>query len=423
MKTDLLNMRLFYPSQLLPFHGLRGFGNETEYLNGAIFLFLPDKLAHSFGLITPVAEETIAAALDTHADEAEVSLLFTETISKIKYTVCSAQSRNDIRSKWVLERQFGLAESPTDSVLIESVITKKTCESSITPNKSVWQLAHSVSRMDGRRDGSKLATRVLFSVHEGSVPLEGMVFDGQCFFTIEGLPFHARLVEIDLTAERRHPLEEPFARTQAVRLYLELLAFLATEIGESAYDFWPRVPTGERAEGQFVEEFWETAAKSSLKLLVPVDARRQKDKHPALSFSGARFDITPDHISRALRKLLAGLEVTNIVRLGGLVSQALQKRKGMVDIQIVDAAYIRSLLKLPDAGCVLKDMWEEDNLSCQSLNKILWFILESQTSKELEGCTCLPLLNGTLGPIRLGKVDGMDMDGSPHEASDDSIGC
>jgi hypothetical protein len=239
------------------------------------------------------------------------------------------------------------------------------------------------------------------------------------------LPFYALLQEIDLAAERRNPLEESFARTQAVHLYLELLAYLATEIGEYAYDFWPRVATGERAEGLFIEEFWETATKSSLKLLVPVDARRQKDsvktKQPALSFSSARFDTTPDHISRALRKLLAGFEVTNVVRPGPLVSQALQ-RTDLVGPRIVDADYIRSLLKLPDAESVLKDMWEEDSLSCQTLNKILGFILESGTSLGLEGCTCLPLLNGTLGTIRLGKDDGLGMDGSPHEASDSTPG-
>jgi hypothetical protein len=424
-------MRISYPSQLLPFHGIQGFGDGTEYFNATVFLISPDKQGHLFGLMSPVDIETIANLLDHYAAEAEATLLFTDRVSRITYATCSVRSRGDTKCKWQLSRQSGITELPTNSISINSAVTMKYCEGFVRPTRTSWRISQGAlsiwkKEYPQERDDPKLAIQIRSFDQQGESSFKGVIFNGQRFFPLERLPFHAQLlVDTDSGAEI-HPLEKPLARAQVVFLYMELLAYLASEIGEAVYDFWPRMSSGEPVMDLLIEDFWKEATRSGLKLFLGMRAVRLKsdivDKSLTFSFSDAIFDFTPCHSSHALQRVLSGFKVKNIVRPSNTISEALQLKE-VITIKTVDANYIRSLLKLPDAASILQTIWEEDNLSCWTLNRVLEFVLDLQSRQDLVGCTCLPLLTGTLGTMKLGRNHGMGPDGSFHEASGDSARC
>lgn len=394
-----------HPSQLRPFHGVMGFGTETEFLDSTVFLFSLRKVSDSTSQGKFLDFETISTFLGDYAAEAEASLLFSKRISKIRHTI----NGEELKVQWELLK----TEIASGTATVKSTAITRVGDFHGATNQRFWLVAGAVQKE--RDSGENLNAEVRGSVYTADKPRLAVLvcphdYDSRFVGILLGrqlswlctidLPFHLKL---SVDSANSHPLEDPVTKQEVLQLYMELLGFISAYYGELTYSFWPRI-SGMPAEDSFAQGFWDEVRHGGLKLFVSAEATHSqstatKSLH-TLSYSEAVFDTLPDSISRHIRALFDYLDIKNVIRPGDPIIEALLQSGS--SLKVVNPPFVRRLLSLPGTDRVLLDIWAADNFSCLNIGKIIEFALESgEGHHELIGCKFLPLVNGAMGTLGL----------------------
>lgn len=419
------------PDQLAPFHGLCGYAQENTYYDGTLFRF-PFRRS---GMTTLIENEALVDTnkvkrlLDDYEDAGQVSLLFLQNVKNIEAS---------IRGQKIAQWKVSKTASEGEIFHTVKVNIQKGNEKSET---KIWRVG--LTDVDecpadivkpGR--GSKKFTSCGIAACLSSDP--DMQPNQKIFCTLptslaSQLPvaFHAsfamssdrRGIHTNDSAEQSIiPRWNKWLLTSCIsKLYVAFLEDIARSEGEVAFRFWPiRTFKNKMTEVSeiLINAFWEVLQDTEsclLPLSVPEPSstlvrrpKRVRKLHPTTSFKSAHL-FFPTATSELLRPLFLEM-FSSLVRV-----PEWRLRKDMERIKSankVDDESLRNLIRDgPGSTCLTNFL---DRSTAEKRERILKELLEiivpqpkGQDLKVLDGCTVLPLLDGSLGRLSFKpKEDG-----------------
>ena len=360
-KISLSAVNRLAPDQLAPFLGLYNFVRDLDRYKGTIFRFplravgaktlLKDHIQH----VDPIG---VRSLLGEYLAVARTALLFLRNVESIEFCI-----RGQENPQWsVIARRSQRQDSDIcQDIDITSIQggNFQQVDQWCVGRRSITQIPANITRFGrGSEKSAECGIATCLTSQktdaEGDTVMAGQPLDvvSSTIQTVDhrvfcGLPtghtsslpvsFHASFA---VTGDRRSIALEDTAENSAwnkwllttpvTNLYLEVLQFLTTSVGEKAFDFWPSMlsyHSSPTLSETLCRAFWNSLLIrgqnfDSLFPLVAQDCTSQSQDGPpgkdvskaAISLGEARFDFLPDPVSLALRPLLVKL-CPNLVRL------------------------------------------------------------------------------------------------------------
>lgn len=421
------------PDQLVPFHGLCGYAQENTYYNGTLFRF-------PFRRSTMTALKENEALVDTaqvkrlledYQDAAQVSLLFLQNVKNIEASI-----RGQEISQWKISR------TASEEEIFHTVKVNIIQKGNEKPETKIWRVGL-VDVDDCPADivkpgrGSKKITTcgIAACLSDKNMKLNQKIFCTLPTSLPSQLPvaFHASFA---MSSDRRAiyfndsigqsiiPKWNKWLLASCIsKLYVNFLEDIARSEGEGAFRFWPIwTPKYAKTEASeiLIKAFWDLLQDSDscvlpLSVFEPASTLIRRPKkvrklHPTTSFKSAQLDCFPLRISELLRPLFLEMFPSSLVRVPEL--SLCQDMERIKSAKKVDGDSLRNLIRNGPGSTFLTNFLalstgEERGRILKEFLEIIVPQPKEQALQVLDGCTVLPLLDGSLGHLSFKpKEDG-----------------
>ena len=412
------------PDQLAPFHGLCGYAQEDIYYDGTLFRF-PFRRSGKTALKENEAlvnTTKVKALLDNYQDAGQVSLLFLQKVKNIEVSI-----RGQEIAQWKVSR------TASEEAIFHTVKVniQKGNEKSET---KIWRVG--LTDVDecpadivkpGR--GSKKITTcgIAACLSDPDMKINQKIFCTLPTPLPSQLPvaFHASFA---MSSDRRGiyfddsigqsiiPKWNKWLLASPIsKLYVDFLEDIARSEGEDAFRYWP-ICTPKyimtKASKILIKAFWDVLQDSDCSVL-PLSVSepssnlvrrldRVRKLHPTTSFKSAKLDIFPAETSQLLRPLFLEMFASSLVC---VPEGRLQPDMGRIkSAKKVDGDSLRNLIRDgPGSICLTNFLNRSTEEKRGRILKELLGIIVPQSKekafKVLDGCTVLPLLDGSLGRL------------------------
>lgn len=420
------------PDQLAPFHGLCGYAHENTYYNGTLFRFPFRRSAMTALKENEALVDTaqVKRLLDEYQDAGQVSLLFLQNVKNIE-----ASTRGQ-------EIQWKVSRTASEEEIFHT-IKVNIQKGNEMPETKIWRVGLvdvdecPADIVKPGRGSKKITTcGIAACLSDKDMKLNQKIFCTLPTSLASQLPvaFHASFA---MSSDRRGiyfndslgqsiiPKWNKWLLASCIsKLYVDFLEDIARSEGEGAFRFWPIwTPKYAKTEASeiLINAFWDLLQDSDscvLPLSVSESAstlirrpKRVRKLHPTTSFKSAQLDCFPLMTSELLRPLFLEMFPSSLVR---VPEWTLWLDMGRIkSVNKVDGDSLRNLIRDGPGSTCLKNFL--DRSTKEKRGRILKELLEiivppqpqEQALKVLDGCTVLPLLDGSLGRLSFKpKEDG-----------------
>lgn len=420
------------PDQLAPFHGLCGYAQENTYYNGTLFRFPFRRSAMTALKENEALADTaqVKRLLDDYQDAGQVSLLFLQNVKKIEASI-----RGQEIAQWKVSRTASEEE-------IFHTVKVNIQKGNEKPETKIWRVGLvdvdecPADIVKPGRGSKKITTcGIAACLSDTDMKLNQKIFCTLPTSLASQLPvaFHASFA---MSSDRRGiyfndsigqsiiPKWNKWLLASCIsKLYVDFLEDIARSQGEGAFRFWPIwTPKYAKTEASeiLIKAFWEVLQDSDscvlpLSVFEPASTlirrpKRVRKLHPTTSFKSAKLDCFPFMTSILLRPLFLEMFPSSLVRVPEW--RLWQDMEQIKSANKVDGDSLRNLIRDgPGSTCLTNflNRWTEEKRG-RILKELLEIIVpqpKEQALKVLDGCTVLPLLDGSLGRLSFKpKEDG-----------------
>ncbi|EPE26292.1 ATPase of HSP90 chaperone/DNA topoisomerase II/histidine kinase [Glarea lozoyensis ATCC 20868] len=426
IKVKIKLLRERHPNQLIAFEALWGYSLDLDEYPGTIFRFplRPSGVESKFRLKNPdLSLLGVKTLLESYFEVAKVSLLFVRKIKYIDFTI-----HGNEKCEWSVTRKDSVTLANSWSQNVEISHEQSCGAEGRQSGKDTYKVA--IEDIEAEtKDLPYTSTRVMKRVECGfaakiCATINGKIIEAKADrpHVFKTLPLTIRSdfnvavhATFDISGDRRtFVVSDPMNDTDGSawnryllseklpEILLQFLSVLADEIGQKVFDFWPQreVPTSSHLSLLSLG-FWEKLTGCNLSLFPSAQPSLKPSKRQKLkiyTIDTAVFDDLTEKVSEALAPLLLTLQVKLVRRLPEYVSKQLRKIDGA---QFVDGSFIRRLSKTTEFRTALEGML---SYNPSVLDAVLRIALPKDEDQQLEldGCHIIPLLDGTLGTLRVG---------------------
>lgn len=427
IKISLSDALRHCPDQLVPFHGLCGYAKENTYYNGTLFRFTFRRSTMTALKENEAFVDTaqVKRLLDDYQDAAQVSLLFLQNVKNIEASI-----RGQEISQWKVSR------TASEEEIFHTIKVNIIQKGNEKPETKIWRVglvdvdecpADIVKPGRGSKKITTCGIAACLSDKE-DMKLNQKIFCSLPTSLPSQLPvaFHASFA---MSSDRRGiyfndsigqsiiPKWNKWLLASCIsKLYVDFLEDIARSEGEGAFRFWPIwTPKYAKTEASeiLIKAFWDLLQDSDscvlpLSVFEPASTliRRPKSRvrklHPTTSFKSARLDCFPLKISELLRPLFLEMFPSSLVRVPEWrLWQDMERTKSA---KKVDGDSLRNLIRDGPGSTFLTNFLARSTEEKRGriLKELLEIIVpqpKEQALQVLDGCTVLPLLDGSLGRL------------------------
>lgn len=419
------------PDQLAPFHGLCGYAQENTYYNGTLFRFPFRRSAMTALKENEALVDTaqVKRLLDEYQDAGQVSLLLLQNVKSIEVSIRGQEVQ------WKISRTSSEEEVfHTVKVNIQKDNQK--------PETEIWRVGLvdvdecPADIVKPGRGSKKITTcGIAACLSDRDMKLKQKIFCTLPTSLTSSLPvaFHASFA---MSSDRRGiyfndslgqsiiPKWNKWLLASCIsKLYVDFLEDIARSEGEGAFRFWPiRTLKYAKTEASeiLINAFWDLLQDSDscllpLSVIQPASTLTRRPKrvrklHPTISFKSAQLDCFPYMTSMLLRPLFLEMFPSSLVRVSEL--QLWPDMGRVKSANKVDGDSLRNAIRDGPRSTCLKNLLDRSTEETRGriLKELLEIIVpqpQEQALKVLDGCTVLPLLDGSLGRLSFEpKEDG-----------------
>lgn len=432
VKMSLSDVLRRCPDQLAPFHGLCGYAQENTYYNGTLFRFPFRRSAMTALKENEALVDTaqVKRLLDDYQDAGQVSLLFLQNVKnieasirgqEIQWKVSRTASEEEIFHTVKVNFQKG-NEKPETKIWRVGLVDVDECPADIVKpgrgSKKITTCGIAACLSD---KGMKLNQKIFCTLPTSLASQLPVAFHASFAMSSDrrGIHFNDSLGQSIIPKWNKWLLASCISK-----LYVDFLEDIARSEGEGAFRFWPIwTPKYAKTEASeiLINAFWDLLQDSDscvlpLAVFEPASKLIRRPKkvrklHPTTSFKSAQLDCFPVVTSELLRPLFLEMFPSSLVRVH---EWRLWLDMGRIkSANIVDGDSLRNLIRDgPGSTCLTNflDRSTEEKKRGRILKELLEIIVpqpQEQALKVLDGCTVLPLLDGSLGRLSFKpKEDG-----------------
>lgn len=419
------------PDQLAPFHGLCGYAQENTYYGGTLFRF-PFRRSGKTALKENdalVATTEVKRLLDNYQDAGQVSLLFLQNVKNIEASI-----RGQEIAQWKVSRtaseeaifhtvkvniQKGNEKSETKTWRVGLIDVDECPADIVKPGRGSKKIT-TCGIAACLSDPKMQLNQKIFCTLPTSLPSQFPVAFHASFAMSSdrrGIYFN------DSTGQSIIPKWNKWLLASCItKLYVDFLENIARSEGEVAFRFWPiRTLKYKMTEASeiLIEAFWEVLQDSD-SCVLPLSVsepsstlvrrlNRVRKLHPTTSFKSAKLDFFPIVASKLLRPLFREMFASLVNVPDWRLQQDMERIKSA---NKVDGDSLRKLIRDgPGSICLTnfldRSTEEKKGLILKELLEIIVPQPKEQALEVLDGCTVLPLRDGSLGRLSFKpKEDG-----------------
>lgn len=428
MRIKLSDLKDACIGQLAPFQGLWNYTQDLDNYPGTIFRFpLRKKGSKSImGKNTKYfSKGGIFEMVESYFNEARISLLFLRRIRSISFNVHGQPTL------WSVTRSdpVDVYEKSFSEAVVCSFLKRTNNTTQITGEEKWWVIIEDLTDLNSKLlpDTSR---RVMKNVECGIAGLISSRIKGpnsevsllpppqlKMFNTLplplsSDLPVHIHATfslsgdrqSIAIDAEdmkskgskwNRYLLQE-----RLPELYLAFLAGVGNRFHERVFDYWPQTQPPKRSCAELLcAGLWKELRNSPERIFpraLPSQELSRRHRPQLFSIKEAVFDLLEKDQSDRLAPLLQCLE-TRLVRC--VPDELANHLLTMTDLNLVDGRMLRQHLKSENGAKCLKEHIKKDNSVMDVLLPLL--MPPDADIQDLDGCHILPIVDGTLGTLRL----------------------
>lgn len=420
------------PDQLAPFDGLCGYAQENTYYDGTLFRF-PFRRSNMTALKENEAlvdTAQVKRLLDSYRDAGQVSLLFLQNVKNIEafirgqeiaqWKVSRTASEEEIFHTVKVNIQKGNEKSEAKIWRVGLVDVDECPADIVKPGRGSKKITTCGIAACLSDPDMKINQKIFCTLPTSLASQLPVAFHASFAMSSDrrGIHFNDSIGESILPKWNKWLLASCISK-----LYVDFLEDIARSGGEDAFRFWPMwTPKYAKTEASeiLIKAFWDLLQDSDscvlpLSVLEPSSTlvrrpKRARKLHPTISFKSAQLDLFPDGTSELLRPFFLEMFASSLVRVPEW--RLWQDMKRIKSANKVDGDSLRNLIRDgPGSICLTNFL---DRSTEEKRGRILKELLEiivpqpkDQALKVLDGCTVLPLLDGSLGRLSFKpKEDG-----------------